>query len=274
MKYFLAVFALLFCLQALAQDRMEIIPLQNRQADQILPILRPLMKPGESISAMDSKLIVRASPASLAQIRQILASIDTPARRLLISVRQGALSSQDRQAVGASGSAVAVRNGEIAATISGGAISASAGSNTQANQQVQTIEGGEASIFLGSSLPLPFEQAVLGPNGAVINRGVQYLDVGTGFIAKPTISGDRVIVSIRPTMQRLSQQSMGGQVQRIETSQLSTQISGRLGEWINLGGSSIESQAQGSAIGVGVGGISARAGQGSSEVWLKVDALD
>jgi hypothetical protein len=56
-------------------------------------------------------------------------------------------------------------------------------------------------------------------------------------------------------------------VQRVETT-----VSGRLGEWIPLGGASSEASAQGAAVGT-VNGRVASTGGTSSGVWVRVEAL-
>jgi len=86
MKLFLPV--LLFLSQAaFGQGTLEVIPLRYRTADHVIPVLRPLLEPGGALSGQFNQLIVRASPANLAQIRQALEAIDQPQRRLTISVR-------------------------------------------------------------------------------------------------------------------------------------------------------------------------------------------
>src|SRR5687768_17297058 len=68
---------------------LEIIALRHRTPEQVLPALRPLLEPGATLSAHSNQLIIRTSPANLAEIRRALEAIDRPARRLQISVRFG-----------------------------------------------------------------------------------------------------------------------------------------------------------------------------------------
>src|SRR4051795_5940511 len=70
-----------------AQGSLEIIPLRHRTADQVLPALRALMEPGATLTGQGTQLIVRTSPANLAELRQALEAMDRPLRRLQISVR-------------------------------------------------------------------------------------------------------------------------------------------------------------------------------------------
>src|SRR2546425_5445680 len=71
----------------LAQQALEIIPLRHRTVDQVLPALQPLVEPGGVLTGQSGQLIVRTSPANLAEIKRALEAIDRPLRRLQISVR-------------------------------------------------------------------------------------------------------------------------------------------------------------------------------------------
>src|SRR2546427_6681436 len=72
---------------SLAQQALEIIPLRHRTVDQVLPALQPLVEPGGALTGQSGQLIVRTSPANLAEIKRALEAIDRPPRRLQVSVR-------------------------------------------------------------------------------------------------------------------------------------------------------------------------------------------
>src|SRR3989442_12603679 len=72
---------------SLAQQALEIIPLRHRTVDQVLPALQPLVERGGALTGQSGQLIVRTSPANLAEIKRALETIDRPLRRLQISVR-------------------------------------------------------------------------------------------------------------------------------------------------------------------------------------------
>src|SRR5256885_10971400 len=52
---------------SLAQQALEIIPLRHRTLDQVLPALQPLVEPGGALTGQSGQLIVRTSPANLAE---------------------------------------------------------------------------------------------------------------------------------------------------------------------------------------------------------------
>lgn len=254
---------LLFALVAGAQERLEIIPLRHRLPEQVLPVLQPLLEPGESLSAMSGKLILRVGPRSLARVQQALAAIDQPARRLLITVRQGSALAGGHTDVGAD---IALRAdpGGVDARVRAHADAGRRQERAQGEQQVQTVEDGEATIMLGSAMPVPATRVDYGPGGGTVIRETRYVQAMTGFVARPRLAGDRVTVTISPQQARVMQ---GG---RIEGSGLSTTVSGRLGEWLPLGG--ISSQAD--TIRQMPGGYERRESTGSTDYWLRVDLLD
>ncbi|GAB2891314.1 secretin N-terminal domain-containing protein [Uliginosibacterium flavum] len=246
-----------------AQQRMEIIPLRYRLIEQVMPTLRPLLEPGGSMSAMSGKIIVRASPENIEQIRRALEAIDTRARSLMISVRQGGSAQEEDTRIGADGRVV-IRNGDIDVSGRGQAYSRNSQSSGQTLQTIQTVEDGEAYIYLGKSVPLPMTQMVYGPGGAVVSRGTQYVDVGSGFSVRPQLAGDQVVLTIAPQNQRMNGSGA------IEGSRLSTTVRGRLGQWMPLGGVSQQSDNRGSGI------VDYRSGRSeqTSEYWIKVEAME
>ena len=78
---------LLLPLSALAAE-LEVISLKHRSAEELLPIVRPLLDKDGVASGMDYQLILRTSPRNLAEIRKLLTSIDVAPRRLKVTVMQ------------------------------------------------------------------------------------------------------------------------------------------------------------------------------------------
>ncbi|MEZ5614391.1 MAG: hypothetical protein R3E35_04165 [Rhodocyclaceae bacterium] len=277
----LACLLALLASSAYAQQQLEIISLKSRTADQVLPQLRPFVEPGGTLSGMNNQIFIRASDANRRQIRELLAAIDRPPRRLLISVRQDADSTASARGGEVSGR---VTSGDVRVesrrTVVGGAgvavrrggdvvrgqvwDSRSAGSERVA-QQVQVVEGGKAYINVGTSVPVPLRQVVLTPGGAVVSDTVVYRDLGTGFSAEPRLAGDSVTLTISPTHDTPGSHGPGSaNIQR-----LSTTVSGRLGEWIDLGGSTEERSGEES----GTLRYSTRGGSTGRSVQLKVEEL-
>ena len=272
---------LLLPLLALAQQEMEIVPLRHRTTEQVIPSLQPLVEPGGVLSGFGDQLIIKASRRNLEQLRQALSAIDRPLRRLLIRVsqtrevesrQQGVQVSGDvgfgnnvriiqQRTVTPGGTQIEVRRGGSVIRAEGGEMRHSGGQQTA--QSVQVVEGGRATIRVGRSIPLRFRQVVYGPHGAAVTHSQVYLDVGQGFVAVPQVVGERVSLEISPAFDTL------GSGRQIETQRLSTTVSGRLGEWIELGGSQQQSDQQGRSW----LGSEGAAVQDNRSIWLQVEEL-
>src|SRR5262249_58812951 len=76
------------CLAALARSAwadpqvMEVITLGYRQAEEVIPLLRPLLAPGGALTGASNQLIVRTTPANLAELKKVLAVMDSEPRQL------------------------------------------------------------------------------------------------------------------------------------------------------------------------------------------------
>lgn len=253
-----SLFLLGHCLLALAQQEMEIIPLRHRGVEQVLPALQPLVEPGGVLSGMNNQLIVRASRRNRDEIRQALAAIDTPLRRLLIRV------SQSRDTASRQGGAqIETRRGEVNAP-NARVYDTRSLREARGSQTVQVVEGGRAFIQIGQSLPLPMRQVVLTSRGALLAESVVYRDIGQGFYAEPRLAGDRVTLEISPR-----NDTPGALPGSVDTQRLSTTVSGRLGEWIELGGSG-QSTANRER---GVLGTTSGASRDARSVWLLVEEI-
>ena len=95
--------AVLIAGPAVGQATLEVLSLRHRTVEQVLPALRPLMEPGATLTGQGTQLIVRASPANVAELRRALEAIDRPAKRLQISVRLDEAADRASQSVDVSG---------------------------------------------------------------------------------------------------------------------------------------------------------------------------
>jgi len=237
-------------LAVFAQGSLEIIPLRHRTADQVVPVLQPLVEPGGSLTGQGNQLIVRASPRNLADIRIALEAIDRPQRRLVISVRF-----EDALATGSSG---------ISADRAGVRISDSRSTrDARVDQRVQVLEGGRATIASGQSRPLQQRQVIRTPGGVLIQDSTVVQEVATGFDVVPRIAGRNVMLEIAP------QRETAGPMGSVQTHRASSTVSAPLGEWFELAAS--EQGADRDQRGI----LSSRqsSAAGSRRIWLKVEEL-
>lgn len=258
------VAAILGGLSLPAWGQVEVIQLRNRSAEELLPILRPLVEPGGALTGMQYQLILRASPANIADIRRVLQTLDTRPRRLLISVRQDGDRAQEARSGSISGG-VQIGSSGSGAVITGRAIDNQSTSQERVAQTLQVMDGGIATINVGQSIPVPARVVTRTVNGVVVQDTTSYRDVGTGFQVRPrvSVSGERVTLEINP---HRDTPGAGGTV---NIQQAYTTVSGRLGEWMELGGSNVSETRSGSGI------LSGNAAQRSDNrsIWVKVEEL-
>ena len=246
----------LACPPAWSQS-LQVIDLQHRSAQEVIPVLQPLLEPGGALSGQDYKLFVRASSANVAQLRQALAQIDRAPRQLLVSVRRGTSQELERQAL--NGSVVAGSDGSRATVHATDSAAQSSGNGIAS---VQVLEGNSAFIATGSSVPVVTAVAAGGGRRPWVAGSTSYRDISSGFTVSPRLSGEQVVLDISQQSQQIN-----GNNRDIQTQSLSTQVTGRLGEWIQLGSVSESSNSTGS----GILNRSYATRSDTQSVWVKVE---
>jgi type II secretory pathway component GspD/PulD (secretin) len=132
-------------------------------------------------------------------------------------------------------------------------------------QTVQVLEGNAAFIRLGESVPVRSRTVVTTPQGVREVESVEYRNVDTGFYATPRVSGEQVTVQLAARRDAMLDRETGAaRIQRVDSV-----VSGRLGEWIEVGGATEEASS------VETGTVSRRSAAGSDRrrTYIKVDAL-
>ena len=236
-RHVLFVMATVFAIQAGGQGALEVISLRHRTADQVLPALRPLMEPGATLTGQGTQLIVRTSPDNLAELRRALADLDRPLSRLQISVRFEDALERAAQGVETSGR-ITNRGSSVDVRVQDRQSAAA----ERVDQRVQVLEGARAFISTGRSTPV-YDA---------------FRETSTGFEAIPRLVGGGVLVEIAQRRDTLARQQA-----------LSTTVSGRLGEWLEIGGAVEAAARDDSAILSARSSGSARTGR----IWLRVDEL-
>ena len=269
--------ALLFTLTSFsAWAELEVITLHHRSAAEILPVVRPLLDKNGVASGMNNRLILRTSSRNIAEIRRLLKQIDTPPRRLRITVLQNVDSATLQRLTEASGSVDVGNSGRVVVAPldhgGGGGASAEIGSgdnqvrgrvystrgesSDHKRQQVTVLEGTRALIRTGQSVPVEQHQIVVSPwpqqGGAQTQYGQvtesrQYRDVTSGFYVLPRVSGDQVTLEVTAQNDALSgDASEGNPATRVQN--VTTTVSGRLGEWLVLGDVSQQRDDDGNTV--------------------------
>lgn len=247
----LILFAVLaaHALSAGAQNALEIIALRHRTVEQVIPVLQPLVEPGGTLSGQGTQLFVRTSAANLSDIKLALESIDRPAKRLMISVRLDESLDASNRELGASGR-ISNRGSNVEIRAQDNRVRA----DERIDQRVQTIEGGRAMIMTGASRPVRQRQLIQTPGGVVSQEVTVLQEQASGFEVIPRLAGNVVHVEI---------------AQQHITQRAASAVSGRLGEWFELGAVAVNATRDAS-------GIASRAQSSGGEtrrVWIRVDEV-
>ena len=275
-----------FCLLTLvslarAEDALEVIALQHRTVEEVIPSLRLLLEPGGALSGMQGNLILRASSANRAEIKQALTAIDTALRQLHITVRQSLDHQRDRQSFELYGKVDTdyaniklPPNGPGGARVDIGGDSARIGARiddsrldqvSRVSQHVRVADSSRALIHTGVDLPFTLREVIVGPYGRSVRESVVHQSIESGFYVAPHVIGERVTLDIHPVQQVFSASS-----QVIIGQELRTTVSGRLGEWIALsGGDTHDQQDQRRLL-----GKRQTESHEARQVWLKVDIVE
>jgi hypothetical protein len=282
----LAIALLCFVSVAGAQTTVEVVPLKYRKSEQVIPVLQSLLGRDSSVTGFQNQLVIRATPAELAQIRRVLADLDIAPKRLLITVRQDTDFDRDRREAGLSGS---IGNDSARITVpgsrsqSGGnavfrdgddrlrgrVVDSQRSGSSSTSQSIQVLEGSSAFIRVGESRPVRSRQVVRTVvNGQIVDRvveGTEYRNADTGFSVVPRVQGTMVTLDIDPQREVFEEGRRG----TVNTQRMVTTVTGRLGEWMDLGGVN-ESRSDGQSTLLG------RSSSGSSErrgVQVRVEEL-
>lgn len=221
------LFVLVLIGHVAAQERhLHNYTLQHALAEQVVPVLAAQLAPGSSVTPYYQQLILNVTDSEYRTIQQLLEQLDKAPRSLLISARKQGQQSDDSEHYGVQGRIgdgnVQMQSGgdwQQRANARAVINRSSTQSNSAGSQQVRAVEGMSAFISAGSAVSMrsgPYGQRELTP-------------VESGFYAVARIVDNEVIVDIDQHDDRL-------QGRTIATQNMQTQVRGRLGEWIPLGG--------------------------------------
>ncbi|OZY42557.1 secretin [Pseudomonas fragi] len=213
LRPFIVGLLLIASLSAHADTR--VITLQNRTSADLLPIAQNFIGKNGKVSAYGNQLIVEAAPSKIQNLEDLLAQLDTPARRLLITVDT-------------SGNNLATNDPDTRVI--------STASRDGGTQQIQTTEGTPAFIQTGQSVPLTSTQT--DAYGRLLTQ-TDYRNVSRGFYVTASVTGETVHLAISTTRDRMSQE----QPDVVNIQSTDTQVSGPLGQWITLAGINSRNQA-------------------------------
>ena len=253
--------------------KLEIIDLRHRSANEMIPLVKPFLSKDGVVTGKDYKLIIRTDEANLKDIKQLVNRFDTALRRLLITVSQERHQGGQKYGGHISGSAgsgdIHIGTGKRTKSPNDGIRAKIYSTQTRdeqfATQRVQTVEGQSAFIEVGKLVPQGQREITTQGRSAIITDSVTLQPVTTGFYVTPRISGDNVILDISQHAQ--SESRHGGGKINIQSAQ--TQVTGKLGKWIEVGGAERTHSGTSSGIIYSTGDRS----QQNRSIYLKVEEV-
>ena len=229
--------------------QLEVIPLQNRMVDDVIPIIRPLVAPGGTITGMNNQLIVKTTPSNLAEIKQILNRIDHAPRKLMITVKQNIGGNSHLREDSLTGEYVSdnvqintghnhsneglsISAGDKNSNLQYRTLNSTARADDRNTFKVQALEGRPAFINQGQSIPVDSSTAYVTKHGVVVNQSTDYYETRSGFYVLPRLNGNQVTLLVATDLSSVHTGSHPtADVQGVETT-----VTGRLGQWMELGG--------------------------------------
>lgn len=276
MKYLVTLLLSLGLIAAAAwADSIETIQLQNRPAEEIIPIIEPMLGANDSVTGQGDQIFIRTSAKNLQQVKQMVSKLDTAAKLLQISVFQG--NDRDLRALSMDSNANVIV-GSTGNTTRGSLSTrgGSAGSNTfgtrgrLSDNPIHTLrvtDGTQGYIETGESIPYftASEGRFRGGRRGSIGGDLGYKDVTTGFYVLPRIHGDQVTLDVSPFSQ--SQSETRGS--NIDTRKARTKITGKLGQWLSIGGTTEQVQRASASNDTGYSTQS----KDNESVWIKAELV-
>lgn len=249
----LLIFGLLVVTTTAAAPRLEVVELQHRSAEELLPLIRPHLPPDGSASGQGYQLILKAEQADLAALQQLLRDLDRPQRSVLLTLRHGGTGSAQDGQVGIAGRR---SHGQVRISRSDSAHS------ERGEQQIRGLEGRPMRIDNQTLLPVQERLVWMGRSGAGSQTQTHHLELEGGLYALARLQGDWAEIEIMVQERSASAP--------LHSRRVLTTVSGRLGEWIAL--ASLDNSRQDSDRGIIYRSQGAREQAGT--LWVRVQALD
>lgn len=229
------LFALLMMLaqSAYAQTELRIFTLQHHFAKDLYSVITPLVGQDGTVTGTNNQLIVRATPAQLAEIEAVIAAFDVPRVNRKITVASNRNQNTTYNNTELSGNVnignvtIGNRQREHGARID---VTRQQNQSKQNSQQfIQVVDGQRAFIQVGQLVPFTQDWLLMTKRYAQLTRTIDWVEVSTGFAVRPRTIGNQVEIEITPRIAMLNSQ------ESIDFETLTTIVRVSLGEWVNIG---------------------------------------
>ena len=253
-------------------DPLQIIDLKNRPANEIIPVIRPMLKPNDAITGTGFQLFLRTDAKTLEEVTRLLQVMDKAPRNLVIKVRNNLDSESKSTDFNTSGNYeigddVKVVVGDRPPKDEGTKVRINSNRNStdrDTEHMIRVIEGGQAFIAAGEIRPYEHRTIIRHRYGVSVYDSVDYQDVTSGFYVTPRLTGNsKISLQVQPHYRTINEERSG----TIDVQESDTTIEAKLGEWIQIGGIDTDAKSKD----VGILSTSRNSSNIRSEIYIKVD---
>jgi type II secretory pathway component GspD/PulD (secretin) len=250
-----------------AESVVEVIPVNNRPASEIQPLLLPLLENTDQIVANGDSLIVKTTPERLQTMTNLIRKLDNPLNNLLITVIQSRdkTAAQLNAGIGFDIQVPLQQPGNVRGNVQGYYNQSQGQNNRQNTQTIRTLEGVPAHIKVGNIVPITSYQTYRDGYGYPYqNRSTQLIEATTGFEVTPRLVGQQVMLDVSPWSDNINSQG------QFQTQEANTSIRANLGEWVDIGGVNESTQSSGDTPFA----YNNQSGQNNLHILVKVDRVN
>jgi hypothetical protein len=252
---------------SVADSVVEVVPVNNRPASEIQPLLLPLLESTDHIVANGDSIIVKTTPERLQTITNLIRKLDNPLENLLISVIQSRdmTASQLNAGIGFDINVPLQQPGRSRGRVDGYHNQSQGQNNRHNTQTIRTMDGVPAHIKAGNVVSVTNYQNYRNGYGyRYQGQSTQLVEATTGFEVTPRLVGRQVILDVSPWSDNIDAQG------QFQTQGANTSIRANLGEWVELGGVDESGQSSGNTM----FGYNRQSGQNNLRILVKVDVVN
>jgi len=239
----LAIYISLFLFSCIViadqNDPLEIINLNSRRAEEIIPIIKPVLKPNDSITGTGIQIFLRTDANTLVEVKRLLNVVDKAPQNLIITVSNNINTSSKSTELDVSvnyeiGEDGRVVVGEQAPRKEGLRAHANKDENTQKNDfrhTIRVLDGNSA--YIASGEVRPYEHTIIygSDDGLSTYSEIDEQDVSSGFYVTPRLTGDnQVSLRIQPHYRHIKDNYS----ESINTQEADTVITANLDQWVQI----------------------------------------
>ena len=194
-------------------DPLEIIDLNNRPAEEVIPIIEPILKPNNSITGTGYQIFLRTDAKTIAEIKRLLKVIDKASKNLIITVSNNIHTNSELTEFDVTANYEIGNDGRV---VIGSSPPRKEGVRAHANKDeesqknnfrhtIKVLDGNSA--YIESGKVQPYERTLIYDNGYRYSTysEIEYQDVTSGFYVTPRLTGDnQVSLLIQPHYRQIS----------------------------------------------------------------------